>query len=122
MANNGSPADNYIIVLSGGNDNNYTLNLVNGTLTIYTLKVEEESTAVVFKWVKEEDTETYVLIFYSDEAKMQEIACYEFDADGNLITKSGTCSYNVTGLDLETRYYFSLASYDQDGNEVTVSI
>ncbi len=76
-----------------------------------------EVTSIVISWEKEQGAQNYVLIVYSDLARTQEVARFEFDASGNLLTKA-PFTHTVTGLTSETQYYYSLTAYNAEEEEI----
>ena len=86
------------------------------------IQISASASSATISWVAVEDAETYLLIIYSDESRTHEIARFELDVDGNILrntTRDLSCT--IPDLDSGTAYYYSLTSYDEDNQALTVS-
>jgi uncharacterized repeat protein (TIGR02543 family) len=87
------------------------------------IQIQASSGSATLSWTAVEDAVNYLLVIYSDESRTEEIARFELDAAGNPVVRSATQTLSCTVPDLneETRYYYSLTSYNSDNEALTVS-
>jgi uncharacterized repeat protein (TIGR02543 family) len=87
------------------------------------IQIQTSSRSATLAWTAVEDAANYLLVIYSDETRTEEIARFELDANGNATVRSAvqTLSCTVPDLSRETRYWYSLASYNGNSEALTVS-
>ena len=89
------------------------------------ITVKPETTEVYFSWQAVETATMYILTIYSDEACMDTIYTFEFDAEGNFLEMKNFSpitrvageeqfAYSVGNLLENTTYYFRLTAIDNN--------
>ena len=105
---------------------------VEGTRTLYAVFTPRENdntvsissptpTEAVISWDGEEGASSYTLIIYSDAARSQEYARFEFDADGKL-RAGAKLSQTIDNLTTGQFYYYTITSYDSDDYKLSIAI
>jgi hypothetical protein len=87
------------------------------------IQVQPADHSVTITWTRVENVAIYILVIYGDAARTQAIARFEMDLNGNLILRSDSenLSCTVTDLNLGTKYYYAITSYNENEEVLTVS-
>ena len=108
-----SEEDNYSFTI---NENKNLLAVFIPVQNENSLIINTESNAVNFTWKTIDDTNEYILKIYSDIEMKKEIASYQFDAEGELVTRTASkLSFRVT-------YYYSLIANDKSNKTLSEQI
>ena len=84
------------------------------------VEITVQPTEAVIAWDGEVGASSYTLIVYSDAARTQEFARFEFDANGKL--RAGGFSHRVTNLSAERQYHYTLTSLNNQGEKLSIAI
>jgi len=115
-----SEEDNYSFTI---NENKNLLAVFIPVQNENSLIINTESNAVNFTWKTIDDTNEYILKIYSDIDMKKEIASYQFDAKGELVTRTASkLSFRVTDLKPEVTYYYSLIANDKSNKTLSEQI
>ena len=115
-----SEEDNYSFTI---NENKNLLAVFIPVQNENSLIINTESNAVNFTWKTIDDTNEYILKIYSDIDMKKEIASYQFDAEGELVTRTASeLSFRVTDLKPEVTYYYSLIANDKSNKTLSEQI
>lgn len=115
-----SEEDNYSFTI---NENKNLLAVFIPVQNENSLIINTESNAVNFTWKTIDDTNEYILKIYSDIEMKKEIASYQFDAEGELVTRTASeLSFRVTDLKPEVTYYYSLIANDKSNKTLSEQI
>lgn len=115
-----SEEDNYSFTI---NENKNLLAVFIPVQNENSLIINTESNAVNFTWKTIDDTNEYILKIYSDIEMKKEIASYQFDAEGELVTRTASeLSFRVTDLEPEVTYYYSLIANDKSNKTLSEQI
>lgn len=115
-----SEEDNYSFTI---NENKNLLAVFIPVQNENSLIINTESNAVNFTWETIDDTNEYILKIYSDIDMKKEIASYQFDAEGELVTRTASeLSFRVTDLKPEVTYYYSLIANDKSNKTLSEQI
>ncbi|MDR0871964.1 MAG: leucine-rich repeat domain-containing protein [Prevotellaceae bacterium] len=124
-------------IVSTTREYNFT---VDGARTLYAVFTPRENeneveitttpTEAVIVWNGEAGASSYTLIIYSDAARTQEYARFEYDANGNLRAAraanpqiaANLMSCTVDNLTANQKYYYSLTSYDTENYKLNIAI
>ncbi|MCD7971047.1 MAG: leucine-rich repeat protein [Candidatus Azobacteroides sp.] len=87
--------------------------------------INAQPTVVEITWSEVEGATGYVLIIYSNEARTQEYARFRLDENGNIL-KTATAEGEILiciieDLNPEASYYYTLTSYNEENEEVSIS-
>ncbi|MFR8836039.1 leucine-rich repeat protein [Bacteroides nordii] len=115
-----SEEDNYSFTI---NENKNLLAVFIPVQNENSLIINTESNAVNFTWETIDDTNEYILKIYSDIDMKKEIASYQFDAEGELVTRTASeLSFRMTDLKPEVTYYYSLIANDKSNKTLSEQI
>ena len=106
--------------------------MVEGPRTLYAIFTPRENensvsvstptpTEAVISWDGETGASSYTLIVYSDAARTQEYARFEFNANGTLRANESRLSYTLNNLTAGQRYYYSVTAYDNENYKLSIA-
>lgn len=114
----GLSLSNIILRVSYGTAELYKAAYVWKDFKIESIELESvvSATSVKVSWYAVENVASYKLTVYSDKENTQIVGTYDFDTDGNPVTRSTEAddklNVQITGLSPETAYYYKLEAFD----------
>jgi hypothetical protein len=86
--------------------------------------VIEQANSASITWETVVDASNYTLVIYRDANRTDSVAVFQLDANGNVVAQNRsaqqTLSCNVPNLSPDTKYFYSLTSYDADNYAIEI--
>jgi len=123
-------------IVSTNRTYNFTVEGARTLYAVFTPRENENAVSVssptpneaLISWDGEVGASTYTLIVYSDAARTQEYARFEFNADGSVRQAKGISisashfSQTIGNLIAGQRYYYSVTAYDSENYKLSIAI